>query len=176
MMQMLMKGGMQILTDEKRVADDDNPEGYWEWEAIKKIGREPELLENARGKVVKVISMLLPALPLTHSYKVIFMVRPIEEIVASQRKMIERRGTSGADLTSAQLADGLIRHRDQILRFLQRESMNVLQVPYPSLLTDPTSICSRLIELLGAGVLPQANQMTSVIRQDLYRNRMTERA
>ncbi len=34
-------------------------------------------------------------MPLQHDYQVIFMMRPIEEIVASQAKMIQRLETEG---------------------------------------------------------------------------------
>ncbi|MDQ3315396.1 MAG: alkaline phosphatase family protein, partial [Verrucomicrobiota bacterium] len=92
MMQMLAAGGMPVLTDGERVADVDNPKGYFEWEAIKRIAKEPELLDDdaLAGKAIKCISMLLPHLPPKHDYKVIFMTRPIEEVVRSQRSMITR--------------------------------------------------------------------------------------
>jgi len=66
MMQILRAGGIEPLTDAKRAADEDNPEGYWEWEAIKKLPEDPWLIEAAEGKAVKVISALLPNLPGKH--------------------------------------------------------------------------------------------------------------
>ena len=92
MMQMLAAGGMKILTDEERAADVDNPKGYYEWEPIKQIGKKPELLdeEGLDGRAIKCISMLLQKMPLKHNYKVIFMTRPIEEVVVSQNAMVNR--------------------------------------------------------------------------------------
>ena len=65
MMQMLEAGGLPAMTDKERAADVDNPRGYYEWEAIKQIGKKPELLDDAavEGRAIKCISMLLPALP-----------------------------------------------------------------------------------------------------------------
>ena len=91
-MQMLQRGGAEILTDEQRAADEDNPEGYLEWQAIKKLPNHPELLRHADGKVVKIVTPLLPYLPRRHHYRIIFVDRPLEEILASQSRMRERRG------------------------------------------------------------------------------------
>ena len=109
MMQMLEAGGVKPLTDGKRVADVDNPKGYYEWEAIKQIGKQPELLDDeaVNGKAVKCVSMLLPRMPAKHDYKLIFMRRPIAEVLASRQAMITRLGTKGADLDAEQLSRGL---------------------------------------------------------------------
>ena len=36
-MQMLKAGGMELLTDEIRTPDEDNPRGYYEYEPVKKL-------------------------------------------------------------------------------------------------------------------------------------------
>lgn len=88
---------MNVLSDGQREADSDNPKGYFEWEAIKKIGESPEILDDADdAQVIKAISMLLRKMPPQHDYKVIFMMRPVEEIARSQQKMTDRLGTDGA--------------------------------------------------------------------------------
>ena len=46
-----------------------------------------------------------------HRYRVIFMNRPIAEVVASQSKMIDRRKTRGANLSPDKLAESLSQHR-----------------------------------------------------------------
>ena len=84
MMQLLQAGGLPLMTDGKRGADLDNPEEYWEWEGIKKLPTNPHVIDHAQGKVVKVISALLPSLPAKHRYKIIYMTRPVEQVVASQ--------------------------------------------------------------------------------------------
>jgi predicted AlkP superfamily phosphohydrolase/phosphomutase/tetratricopeptide (TPR) repeat protein len=171
MMQMLQAGGMQVMTDGERQADEDNPEGYLEWEAIKKLKTQPELMEQARGKVTKVISMLLPNLPRQYKYKLVFVLRPIEEIVASQKKMIARRGTKGAELDPEQLTKSLTRHREEILKLIQNLGMDMLPVRYHRILEDPDKVVERLVRFVGADRLPNAIAMSSAVRQDLYRNR-----
>src|SRR4030067_886296 len=92
MMQILHAGGMEILTDQQRTAD-DNPKGYYELERVKKM-KEGDVtwVRESGGKVIKVISALLEYLPRDLSYKVIFMHRKMDEILASQKQMLARRG------------------------------------------------------------------------------------
>ena len=93
MMQMLVAGGMTPLSDGERTADADNPRGYLEWERIKQLPNDPGCIAEAEGKVVKVISRLLLSLPSGYDYRVIFMQRPLPEVLASQDQMLRRRGT-----------------------------------------------------------------------------------
>jgi hypothetical protein len=75
MMQMLAAGGMPVLTDGERRADIDNPRGYYEWERIKRLPQEPECIDEAEGKAVKVVSQLLFALPAKRNYQILFVER-----------------------------------------------------------------------------------------------------
>jgi hypothetical protein len=84
MMQMLAAGGMPILSDGERQADVDNARGYLEWDRIKQPPQNPGCIAEAEGMAVKVISRLLRALPDGHEYRVIFMQRPLPEVLASQ--------------------------------------------------------------------------------------------
>src|SRR5438876_8423463 len=97
LMQMLEKGGMPLVTDKSRTADEDNPKGYHEFERIKEIDKTSDKtwLKNYRGQVIKTISFLLQDLPLDLNYQVIFMRRNIEEVLRSQNKMLDRSGTGG---------------------------------------------------------------------------------
>lgn len=174
MMQMLQAGGVQTVTDGERLADIDNPRGYYEWEAIKQIAKKPELLdeEGLDGRAIKCISMLLRSLPLKHNYNVILMIRPIEEIVASQRKMVERLGTKGAELDDEQLQRGLNTHRNEIRNWLKRAPhMKFIEIDYPQLISDPLPQVSRIVEFLGADRLPNSAGMAEVIDPALYRKK-----
>src|ERR1017187_10372834 len=93
MMQMLVAGGMNALSDGERQADTDNPRGYLEWERIKQLPNDPACIAEGEGKVVKVISRLLLSLPASHEYRIIFMLRPLPEVLASQDEMLRRRGS-----------------------------------------------------------------------------------
>src|SRR5215475_8067096 len=83
MMQMLDKGGLEVVTDKIRAADTDNPRGYYEYEQVKKIKQDKSWLPATRGKAFKMVSQLLYDLPPTEKYRVIFMERDFEEMLDS---------------------------------------------------------------------------------------------
>ena len=92
MMQMLEAGGMEVMTDGLRAADEDNLKGYFEYETVKALHTDRNWLPEARGKAVKIISELLKYLPETQTYRIIFLRRALEEVLASQDRMLVRRG------------------------------------------------------------------------------------
>ena len=174
MMQMLEAGSVKVLSDKERLADIDNPKGYYEWEPIKQIGRKPELLdeEGLDGYAIKCISMLLQSMPIKHSYKVIFMTRPIEEVVASQGKMIGRLGSKGAELDPEQLQRGLVSHRNEILSWMKRAPhIQFVEVDYPALVENPSAVIAQLAEFLGPERLPTPEKMAAAVDASLYRRK-----
>ena len=171
MMQMLAAGGVPLMADGVRQANEDNPEGYYEWEAVKRLHRNPRLIEQAEGKAVKVISALLPALPRAHSYKVVFMCRPPEEIAASQAHMFERMGKPVPERDRAVAL--LRRHQNAVLKALPRlKHFKCLIVNYPELVADPSDTVSRLQKFLGDGRIPAPQAMAAAVKPALYRQRV----
>ena len=129
MMQMLHAAGVPVQTDGERAADADNTEGYFEWEAIKTLPKNPRILDGARGRAIKVISLLLPALPRQHRYKIIFMQRPVEEVAASQLRMLQRRFPGKTHASPEKMAASLRAHRDETLKMLRRvQGIDLLEV------------------------------------------------
>jgi hypothetical protein len=108
MMQMLEAGGMDILTDGIRKIDKNNPWGYYEFEKVKNLGKDNSWLNLCNGKVVKIISILLYDLPTDRKYNVIFMKRNLQEVLASQRKMLDNLQLVEDNQADEKLADGLI--------------------------------------------------------------------
>jgi predicted AlkP superfamily phosphohydrolase/phosphomutase/Tfp pilus assembly protein PilF len=175
MMQMLEAGGIEPMTDRERVADVDNPKGYYEWEAIKQIGKHPELLDDEaiNGRAIKCVSMLLPRMPTKHDYKVIFMLRPTAEVVASQRAMTSRLGTKGANLDKEQLERGLRAHREEVRRWAASvPHIDWLEVDYPLLVREPSTAISRLVQFLGRERLSNEAAMAAVVDPVLHRHRV----
>jgi hypothetical protein len=170
MMQMLAAGGMPILSDGERVADTDNPRGYCEWERIKQLPKEPACIDEAEGKVVKVISQLLFALPAGHNYQIIFMERPLPEVVASQAEMIRRRGTSGAPLPQAALIAGLKAHLSQVNAWLaQRRDVPVRRLAYHYVVRDPRGAAGDVQNFLQRAL--EVESMARQVDPSLYRQR-----
>ena len=170
MMQILRAGGIEPLTDAKRAADEDNPEGYWEWDDIKKLPKNPRLIEQAEGKVVKVISALLPNLPGKHRYTIIYMVRPTEQVVDSQWAMLARKGSQPKS-ERKHLVEVQEHHSRQIREVLEKsERVTLLEVAYPNLVADPEPVIARLAELLPGRFTP-GPAVTACVKPRLFRNR-----
>jgi hypothetical protein len=170
MMKMLAAGGVPVLTDAIRRADDDNPEGYFEFERAKQLDKgDTAWLDEARGKAVKVISALLPHLPDTYVYRVIFMERDIAEVLASQRKMLERRAASNT-VSDEKMAAAFRKHLDRIRAELaQRPNCAVLYIQYRDVLDKAADQALRVQTFLGQALA--LNQMASAVKAQLYRNR-----
>jgi predicted AlkP superfamily phosphohydrolase/phosphomutase/tetratricopeptide (TPR) repeat protein len=166
MMQMLAAGGLPVLADEHRPADEHNPQGYLEWEPARRLAQEPALITAAAGKVVKVVSTLLPALPRGHRYRVIFMRRPIDAIAASQLRM-RRRRQNGGDTTpdKADLARWLDKHLATTLEMVRHDpSAAMLEVDYDALRKRPEETLAAIVAFVGAKRLPFRDRMATVIR------------
>jgi hypothetical protein len=171
MMKILAEAGLPIVTDELRTADTDNPNGYFELETVKQMSAgKVAWLAEAGGKAVKVISSLLEYLPAQYSYKIIFMEREIHEILASQRKMLERRNQR-SEVDDAQIAEQFRRHLSLVKPWLARQpNMEVLYISYNSLMLDPEPYCRRVIDFVACAP-HHLEQMLSVPNGELYRNR-----
>jgi len=148
MMQMLEAGGMTPLTDQKRTPDASNPKGYWEYEPAKSLARDSSWLPQAKGKAAKIIAQLLPFLPQGFRYRVIFMERDLREILASQQAMLERLGRAAGDKET--LLQTFQRHLDLVQRQLgRRKDVEVLYLPYRSVIADPLEQAKTLARFLG---------------------------
>jgi hypothetical protein len=170
MMMMLQAGGMAVLTDNIRQADDDNPKGYYEFERVKGIEHDKEWLPLAHGKVVKMISVLLRHLPDEYQYKVIFMRRKMEEILASQRKMLIRRGEDPDAVSDEKIAEASRKHLQKVDMWLsEQEYIDVLYVRYSDVLTDSRAQATRISRFLDDCVDPK--RMAQAVDERLYHQR-----
>ena len=170
MMSALVAGGLQALTDNIRTADEDNPKGYYELEKVKELDRDNSWLENARGKVVKIISALLKRLPDSYQYKIIFMRRNMDEILASQRQMLIRRNEPTDKVSDERMAEMFGKHLRDVEAWLERQSnMDVLYVSYNEMLDNPDSSIEMINSFLGGAL--DKEKMTSAVDRKLHRQR-----
>jgi len=170
MMKMLEAGGLEVLADHLRTADEDNPEGYYEFERVKKIEHDQAWLEDARGKVVKMISALLKHLPPTHRYKVVFMRRNLEEVLASQRQMLIRRGKPTDTTSDGKMSELFTTHLRRVEDWLaEQPNVEVLYVSYNELMQAPEAHCAEVVRFLGLALDP--SRMGAVASGTLYRQR-----
>jgi uncharacterized protein YcaQ len=169
MMSMLEAGGMPVLIDQVRGADIDNPRGYYEFEAVKKLKSDSSWVAGSVGRAVKMVYLLVYDLPPGVEYRVLMMHRDMTEILASQRLMLDRLGktSSIADEKIAELFRG---HLAKFERWVKdRAEIRVLDVNYNAMVADPAPVVASINAFLG-GTLDAA-KMAAAIDPKLYRNR-----
>jgi hypothetical protein len=170
-MKMLDAGGLNCVSDGVRTADEDNPKGYFEDERVKDLDRDQDRswVRGARGKVIKVVSPLLQHLPADNHYKVIFMRRHLEEVLASQAKMLDRRGEA-SDTSDESMVTSYQQHLEKIQFLLRyRPYFDVIYLDYKAVIEDPRSHAEQINVFLGGGL--DVERMTGVVDGTLYRNR-----
>jgi hypothetical protein len=170
MMQMLASGGLPVLTDEQRRADEDNPRGYYELEAVKQVSEDTSWLADAAGKAVKMVYRLLYDLPQDHRYRVVFMLRALDEVIASLEVMLGRLGKESGAVDPARLEDIYRRQLLQVKEWLAAQpSFTVLYVRYQDVLEEPERVAEELNRFLDGRL--DTSAMLRVPDQALYRQR-----
>jgi hypothetical protein len=171
MMKMLEAGGLPSLTDNLRTADVDNPKGYYEFERVKKMpDGDTTWVKDAQGKTVKVISALLEHLPDDYSYRVLFMQRKMEEILASQTKMLVRSGKPTDKVSDEKLAEMYAKHLTKVKSWMAEQvNFSVLYLDYNAILADPTTSSAQINNFLDHSLDEQ--KMAAIVDPDLYRQR-----
>jgi len=171
MMRMLEAGGIPSLVDNIRIADEDNPRGYYEFERVKQVKEDKGWLDDARGKVVKMVSALVRDLPTEgYRYRIVFMRRNMNEILASQKQMLVRSGKPTDAIADDKMAALFERHLQQVEAWLAKQpSVAVLYVHYNELLASPAEHIARVNHFLGGAL--DAAAMMAVVDKALYRQR-----
>jgi len=137
MMQMLQAGGLPLLTDDRRPADPDNPKGYFEYEPVKRLHKDASWLPEAQGSAVKIMAPLLTGLRPDLTYRVIFMTRPMDEVLRSQTAMLAHRGEKGGNLPDDRLVQIFNAQIRAALDFLKRRNIRTLVVDYSEAVRHP---------------------------------------
>ena len=169
MMQMLNAGGLPTLADGSRKADEDNPQGYFEFEKVKQLKSDATWLAQAEGKAVKVITQLLVDLPADRRYKVLFMRRDLDEILASQGQMLRRRGQPGADIPPDKMKSVFEKHLEQVTAWLSKQpGFDVLPVQYAEVVRRPLDQAKAVAAFLNRPM--DVEKMAASVSAKLYRH------
>jgi len=170
MMQMLEAGGIQVITDHIRQADEDNPHGYYEFEKVKKIKEDSSWLDGCHGKVFKMVSALLYYLPNSKEYKIVFMKRKMDEMLASQNTMLRRQGRNDAVVSDEEMAKKLDKHLLKIETWLAKQrNFKVIYINYNSVIENALENAKNVAFFLN---LPMAiDKMVKVVESSLYRQK-----
>lgn len=170
-MQMLAAGGVEILTDQTREADEDNPRGYLEFEPVKNLLADSKWLLEARGKAVKIVVPLLTGLPPDLACRVVLCARDLDELLDSQEKMLLRRGQRGLTPERRQiLKDEYARAFERTRAMLAgRARTKLLVVAHQQAILDPLTTAQQLDAFLGAAL--DIGKMAAAVEPSLHRNR-----
>lgn len=174
MMKMLVAGGLEVLTDGLRGADENNPKGYFELEQVKQLPEgDTGWVQTARGKVVKVISYLLEYLPAEVPYRVIFMQRDLGEVLASQKRMLERDGKSEGSASDEQMTELYEKHLKQVEAWMRRQAnLQVLFVSHKVVMQSALEAAEQVNRFLGGEL--DTDAMAAVVDPALYRERKSD--
>lgn len=182
MMQLLEAAGIPVFTDGERVADESNRRGYYEHRRIASLltSRDHDWLAEARGHAVKVVAPLLASLPRRFpgkgdggstpvTYRVLFMEREMEEVLASQSSFIGRLGQTAPAEEGGDVARAYLQQIRNARSWCDDPNVHALAVSYEALVTRPDEILPRLAAFLGTPGALEA--MRACIDPSLYRER-----
>ncbi|MCP4774091.1 MAG: tetratricopeptide repeat protein, partial [Planctomycetaceae bacterium] len=165
MMQMLVAGGLPAFTDGKRTADDSNPKGYFEEDRVKSLYKNNRWLPSCSGQVLKVVAPLVPYLPKKVHYKVIFMTRPMEQVLSSQKSMLDRMGRQDLDTPIAQLEIAFREQTKAAISLLRLHKIPTLEIDYKQAVHEPMQTAKAVQEFLGRAL--ETNMMARTVDPSL---------
>jgi hypothetical protein len=163
---------MEVLSDELRQADEDNPRGYLEHQPVRNLLKDSRWLFEARGKAIKIVAPLLVALPSGLACLAILCERDLDEVLDSQERML-RRGNPGLEGTPERrrmLKDEYLRMLDRVKAMLSaRPHTQTLIVDYAAAVSGGMSAAERIYDFLGAPL--DIAKMAAAVDPALHRNR-----
>lgn len=172
LMQMLAAGGVPVMSDGLREADEDNPRGYLEYEPVKNLLKDASWVGEGRGKAIKIVAPLLSAIPAELPCRVIFVERDLEEVLDSQARMLVRRGKA-IEMTAERRALLKSEYGRTVVRvkamLARRPGSGVLSVGYRETVECPQMVAARVNEFLGGGF--DAGKMAAAVDAALHRNK-----
>jgi len=169
-MQMLAAGGHPVASDGVRRADPNNPRGYFELEAARRLARDASWLPGIAGRAVKLVHTLVPSLPPDLHFRVLMVRRRLDEVLASQRVMLARWGPAPDDAEDARLLPVLEAQLARLERWLgAREDFAWLRIDYGALVAEPGPVAARMNAFLGGGL--DEGAMAACVDPALHRQR-----
>ena len=165
MMQLFKAANAEIATDAIRKEDQNNPKGYFELDAVKGIVKNNQFLKDLDGKTIKIVAPLITFIDLSLEYRVVFMIRDLDEVLQSQGKML------GKDQQEQQEKFRAIYtlHVEKSRQFLRSNNISFIEIQHRELLEDPENCLHSLIDFCKWET--SIDELKYVIDQSLYRNR-----
>ena len=168
-MQMLDASNYPLFVDRKRIADENNPRGYFEHQATLSLHKDNRWIEEANGHAVKVVAPLLSNLTTNQNYRIIFIERNLDEIVKSQTKMREQLGHPEKERDPERLKQHYKKQLNRVKRIIQGNRIPALFIQHRDCILNPASVARQLNEFMDDTLNEAA--MTKTVDPALYRNR-----
>jgi tetratricopeptide (TPR) repeat protein/arylsulfatase A-like enzyme len=170
MMQVLEAGGLEIQTDKVRTRDEHNPEGYYEDERVKSLMKDNSWLKEAEGKVLKVVSPLLPSLPIGFKYKVIYMQRDLNEVMVSQQKMLGKY--NGIANFNPAVMDAFKKQSERAITWMNAQPhVQHMILNYSDVVAHPEQAIDSILQFINEPM--DVHAMLNKVNPDLYRNNLS---
>ncbi len=169
MMQMLQAGGYPVLCDDQRVADENNPRGYLEYEKVRRLERDSSWLAEAEGRAVKIVSLLLYSLPQQFEYRILFLRRSLDEIQQSQAAMLQRNQPHAIGGVR-DLRSDFERHLQHLKEWWRTQmNMSVQECDYAEIIHSPRKQAAAVAQFLNAPL--DLDAMAAAVDPTLHRQR-----
>ena len=167
-MQILEAGGIPIGFDLLRGADESNPKGYYELaggKIINQLMNGTIFLDDYKGKFIKITAYGLRFLPFG-MYKIIYMERNLDEVIASMEKM-----ASINDIDRELTRESFQKLNKKIKREMnERTDIEILFINYNEIIRNPQKEIRKIVTFLESTRYDLQN-MIKVIDEKLYRER-----
>jgi len=170
MMRMLAAGGIEPLVDHERAPDTDNPLGYYEFQRVKTLRQDSSWVAQARGKALKVIYKLVYDLPADISYRIVFLERDLDEVLASQEAMMRRSGLDPDQIGHEVLIKLFQAEIFAFRRWAEAQAnVRIFYANHARVIADPKKAAQEIAQFLGLPMDTAA--MAEVVTPELHRNR-----
>ena len=126
-------------------------------------------MAHGNGRVLKLVAQLLPFLPPGLEYRIVFMERSLDEVLSSQRVMLDRHGRKGAALETGQLKAAYERQLALVTESLQRLNLPVQRINHRDAIADPSGIARCVADFLALPL--SVGAMADVVEPSLHRQR-----
>ena len=170
-MQILHSMGIELFIDNHRPPDQSNPKGYFEHELVKSLQKDTSWLKRANGKAIKIVSPLIKYLPVELYYKIIYIIRDLDEIILSQERMLSEKNIKDDTINSNELKKLFFKDLRQTRNWVNKElHCDYLEIFHSKLLANPEPEIERLKSFFKIDA--NKTSVLKVIDNKLYRSKV----
>lgn len=102
-------------------------------------------------------------------YRIIWMERALDEVLASQRVMLDRHGWAGAGLAPEKLRSVYEQQLARVTEIVKQRELAVLRIPHAEAIRDPAGVAARVTEFLELPL--DCAAMTAAVDPKLHRQK-----